>query len=460
MNKLNHYWNNWIDRYTGSTAYWYVPKGRSISPDNLPIIQKQLRVLRRFEGKNWRDNQQKYLQKLRSRGLSDAVARDPDNSGTPMSRMLKQVLTTLGFAWIDSNDAITITPAGEKFASSRSPQRNVATQSQRYQIWNPMMNVEYASHIGLQPVPYLIAVLQRVQTINIDEYNLFCAKSRDVGDMDDSIEGIRKWRSLGPKAQHLVKEQLQEALIGPEYSSNFRRTSIYRTVVLNSSYARNFWCASGLIGLDNHGAMMIQRGEVKHAHRVVDNWRRYGYYIVFQSQKDWIATYGDPDRLFTRQTALQYYRDSSQFSMIEQTLKDTPEYTPEERREFISAAIREKVLEDILEQNIELVEPGMSLLHRQLSTEVGRIDLFARDKVGRYTIIELKKGKTDDEVFGQVSRYMGWCKKAKSGNSAVRGIIIARNIGRKLWAAVDAHDSLVDLKEYDLQMIIEDARRS
>ena len=205
---------------------------------------------------------------------------------------------------------------------------------------------------------------------------------------------------------------------------------------------------------------MIQRGKVKHAHRVVDDWRRNGYYIVFESQKDWIAAYGDPDRQFTRQTALQYYRDSSQFSMIEQTLKDIPEYTPEKQREFISAAIREKVLEDILEQNIELVEPGMSLLHRQLSTEVGRIDLFARDKFGRYTIIELKKGKTDDEVFGQVSRYMGWCKKAKSGNTAVRGIIIARNIGRKLWAAVDAHDSLVDLKEYDLQMIIENARRS
>ena len=205
---------------------------------------------------------------------------------------------------------------------------------------------------------------------------------------------------------------------------------------------------------------MIQTGKARDAHRVVDNWRNNGYYIEFQSEKDWIATYGDPGRQFTRQTALQYYRDSSQFSMIEQTLKDIPEYTVEERREFISTVIRERVLEDILEQDIELVEPGMRLLDRQLPTEVGRIDLFARDKVGRYTIIELKKGKTDDEVFGQLSRYMGWCKKTKSGNTAVRGIIIARKIGRKLWAAVDAHDSAVDLKEYDLQMSIENAKRS
>lgn len=460
MANLSRYWEDWVDRYTESTAYWYVPKGRSVSPDNHRTLQNQLKVLRDFEGEAWRDHQHQYMRSLHSLGLSYATTRDPDLAGIPMSRMLKQVFTTLGFAWVDSRDAITITPAGEKFIMSSSPERNVAIQSRRYQISNPMMVADHALQIRLQPVPYLIAVLQKVRKISIDEYNLFCAKARDVGDMDDSIEGIRRWRTAGPKLRRSIKDGLNSALIDAEDSSDKRRSSIYRTVRLNSSYARAFWCASGLIHKDRYGIMLIAKGKKRRAHQVVEDWRSNGYYIVFQSKKDWIAVYGDPDQPFTKKTALRYYRESSQFSMIEQTLRDFPEYTFEQRRQFISAVVKEHVLEELLEHNIEIIEPGMKLISRQLSTEVGRIDLLARDRAGQYTVIELKKGKTDDEVFGQISRYMGWCKKAKSGDSAVRGIIIARSIGHKLWAAVDAHDTRVDLKQYDIMMNIVDAERS
>lgn len=459
MSRINQYWDRWIEQYTGSTAYWYVPKGRVISVDNVPHIQRQIRVLRRFEGRNWRDIQDRYLKELYSQRLSSATTRDPDRSGTPMSRMLKQVFTTLGFAWVDENEAITITPAGEKFIVSRSPQRYVATQAQRYQIWNPMMGMTAASQIGLQPVPYLIAVIQRVERISIDEYNLFCAKARDINDIDDSIEGINNWRRLGQRRQQAIKEKLDRISINPEDSANERRTSIFNTVQLNSSYSRAFWCTSGLIGNDNNGVMTIRKGSRQKAIRLVDKWKSNGYYIDFQSAKDWIAIYGDPKLELTRQTALMYYSESSQFSMIQQTLDDIHEYTQQQKNEYFEAVVREHVLEEILEQNIELVEPGMCLVSRQLQTEVGRIDLFARDKGGRYTIIELKKGKSSDHVFGQISRYMGWCKKTKSGRAGVRGIIIGRSIDEKLWAAVDAHDSQVDLKVYDIRMRIDKARR-
>jgi len=101
----------------------------------------------------------------------------------------------------------------------------------------------------------------------------------------------------------------------------------------------------------------------------------------------------------------------------------------------------------------------MTLLDRQLQTEVGRIDLFARDKDNIFTVIELKKGKTDDEVFGQLSRYLGWCKKTKARSGNVRGIIIAKEIGKKLWATADGHDTPVELIEYDLKMSLTQAQR-
>ena len=376
-----------------------------------------------------------------------------------MSRMLKQVFTTLGFAWVNHRDAITITQAGELFIDSRNPHQCVATQAKRYQIWNPMMGSTDASQIGLQPVPYLIAVIQQVGKVSIDEYNLFCARARDINDIDDSIDGIKNWRKLGHARQQAIREELDDILIDSEDSTNDRRTSIFNTVRLSSSYSRAFWLTSGLIHNDNDGVMTIKKRKHKEANRVVENWKNNGYYIEFQSPKDWIATYGNPEQELTRQTALTYYRESAQFSMIQQTLDDIHQYTPQQKREYFDAVIQEHVLEEILEQNIELIESGMHLISRQLHTEVGRIDLFARDRDGRHTIIELKKGKTSDDVFGQISRYMGWCKKAKPSRLSVRGIIIGRTVDEKLWSAIDAHDAQVDLKIYDIQMSISNAPR-
>jgi RecB family endonuclease NucS len=173
-----------------------------------------------------------------------------------------------------------------------------------------------------------------------------------------------------------------------------------------------------------------------------------------------MAFYGDPEKALTKKAALSYYTDTAQLDLVRQVLDDMGNYTEEEKRNYLSMIVSEETVEDILARNMDLIEPGMTLIKRQLITEVGRIDLFARDKKGTFTIIELKKGKTDDDVFGQLSRYLGWCKKTKARTSNVRGIIIAKNIGPKLWAAADGHATRVELKEYDLKMSLQDAQRA
>ena len=94
----------------------------------------------------------------------------------------------------------------------------------------------------------------------------------------------------------------------------------------------------------------------------------------------------------------------------------------------------EKYLEDFLVSNWEKTALGKTLaLHvedeesaTQYSTDLGPIDILARDKANHdWVVIELKKGKSSDAVVGQLLRYMGWVKKHKaSGNEGVRGIII------------------------------------
>src|SRR3546814_14754650 len=85
--------------------------------------------------------------------------------------------------------------------------------------------------------------------------------------------------------------------------------------------------------------------------------------------------------------------------------------------------------------------------------------ILARDKkTGGYVVIELKKGRAADKVFGQLSRYMGWVKKNLAGDAPVAGMIVGTSIDDKLRAARDAHDTKIDLVTYSSKMRSEERR--
>jgi predicted nuclease of restriction endonuclease-like (RecB) superfamily len=94
----------------------------------------------------------------------------------------------------------------------------------------------------------------------------------------------------------------------------------------------------------------------------------------------------------------------------------------------------EKQLEDFLIQNWDHTELGKrfdliiedgELKSQQYRTDIGSIDILAKDKKkGNYVVIELKKNQTSDDTLGQLARYMGWVKE-KLGDNNVKGIIIA-----------------------------------
>ncbi len=68
-------------------------------------------------------------------------------------------------------------------------------------------------------------------------------------------------------------------------------------------------------------------------------------------------------------------------------------------------------------------------------------------------VIELKKGRSADKVYGQCSRYMGWVRKNLAHEYAkVHGVIVARGIDNKLKAARDAHDTKVHLIEFEMKV--------
>ncbi len=119
--------------------------------------------------------------------------------------------------------------------------------------------------------------------------------------------------------------------------------------------------------------------------------------------------------------------------------------------------ISEKAVEDYLEGNLDVIGSKIGadlvLLGRQYSTPVGPIDLLTRDKkTSDYVVIELKKGRSADKVYGQCSRYMGWVRKNLAHGESVHGAIVARGIDNKLKAARDAHDTKVHLIEFEMKV--------
>jgi len=101
----------------------------------------------------------------------------------------------------------------------------------------------------------------------------------------------------------------------------------------------------------------------------------------------------------------------------------------------------EKQLEDFIIHNWNNTELGKKydliieegeLLSQQYRTEIGPIDILAKDKkTGSHVVIELKRNQTSDDTVGQLTRYMGWIKKSKK-DEGVKGVIIAGQYDKKL----------------------------
>ena len=86
-------------------------------------------------------------------------------------------------------------------------------------------------------------------------------------------------------------------------------------------------------------------------------------------------------------------------------------------------------------QKYNLIYEDGELKSQQYITDIGRIDILAKDKNDNsYVVIELKRNQTSDDTVGQITRYMGWIEE-KLNDSNVKGIIVAGKYDERLYYA-------------------------
>lgn len=441
-------WKRFVKEYGTNLAYWYQPKGLAVTVES---VDDRLRILKEFENKGtWREQQAAYIKRLQDEHVSGAED-DWEEGGAPLARMLKQVMTVLGLAWVASDDQVEITDAGNLFLSSPDKAAVLARQALRYQFSNPAVSTHVHRAVRIHPVPFLVRLLQAVGgTISSLEYRLFVAKAQKITDVDRVASLIDEFRELDHDQQNQLAQLCDAYKI-----AGTRRGSIYNTIRLNQSYANRMWSLSNLVEFrDDHSlALKPIRGE---ARAYLDQYSVNGTYIDFVDSKEFLAWMGDPDALPNKETALDVYVSRNDLEAASLVKKDLGA-TATELRKFKRMLIDEKTLEDNIERNFEdfAKHTGLSLklVGRQCSTTVGPIDLLAQDrKTGRYVVIELKKGRSADKVYGQLSRYMGWVKANLAKGTDVGGIIVGSKIDEKLRSAVAGHATEVLLIEYESKM--------
>ena len=68
----------------------------------------------------------------------------------------------------------------------------------------------------------------------------------------------------------------------------------------------------------------------------------------------------------------------------------------------------ERLLEDTLINNPEMLMPGLTLVGRQTRTEGGPLDLLGVDRDGRLVLFELKRGSLNRDAVAQIVDYGSW----------------------------------------------------
>ena len=434
-----------IERDAKASDYWYVPKGQAVNQENWPRIADHLRELKKFQSVPWRVAQPRFAQALLKRKLI-APYRKHGSGFSAVARMQFPVWRLLGLAWVNAANVPEITEIGKLFVAAKSQkdrQRLLTMQLHRHQFYNPSI----ASHFGgfkTFPVLTLYRLLSQSDwRLDWEEFKLFGTRLRSFTDADDVAQLIEEWRALTPTERQQLLAVAQTVRADAHVRSPEGTTC--GKVNRDLNYIQNVLRILPTLELTEEG-LEVPRDARSRTHALVLAAAETIEFIDYELEQDWLALYGQtpPSERWskpwtTASEARSYYERVGRIDAATSAYaKEEAGRTSRAIEQYRSIQILERVLEDILEHNLDTLEKGLKLVGRQYPTAVGPIDLLAQDADGLYVVIELKRGRSGDRVVGQVARYISWVtQRLSSGKKArVRGIIVGRDFDKRFAAAI------------------------
>ena len=108
------------------------------------------------------------------------------------SKVCSCYVLIFGLAWVDPDDRVEITPAGDKFLTDKDPDGVLSDQMSRYQFTNPSVASNAHKAIALHPIPFIGEVLRSIdgQASAVSSTRLFVSRAKSFEDVDAVIEQI------------------------------------------------------------------------------------------------------------------------------------------------------------------------------------------------------------------------------------------------------------------------------
>ncbi|MEE8225014.1 MAG: endonuclease NucS domain-containing protein [candidate division NC10 bacterium] len=114
-------------------------------------------------------------------------------------------------------------------------------------------------------------------------------------------------------------------------------------------------------------------------------------------------------------------------------------------------------LRKMLARQPELLEPGLNIVTDEkgrlvgsgYATDVGTIDLLARDAQGGLVVVTVVEFGQDEEVVAEMLQRIGWVRKnLGKGKQKVRGIVVLEQVPKNLSYAAAAVADTIAFKTY------------
>ncbi|MFQ5976815.1 MAG: endonuclease NucS domain-containing protein [Candidatus Heimdallarchaeota archaeon] len=154
-----------------------------------------------------------------------------------------------------------------------------------------------------------------------------------------------------------------------------------------------------------------------------------------------------------------YFENVRQFIEEKENLNmhDLDEEADVEESKALSMVLSstERQVLGFLVANIEQLEKGLRILNTDVRTNVGTIDILAKDTENRSVVIDVTTTEVGDKALIRLLGCMGSLAKQKTG--VIRGILVAPSLGRRIRSALAVLPT-VSFRPYSMTLQFPDTR--